>query len=63
MLLATCRPSTHAPNHRRSLISRAPTHQDRSVRLWNPHRGIPIKVYAGHGYEVRDVAVAGDNSK
>ncbi|PSC74259.1 WD repeat domain-containing 83 [Micractinium conductrix] len=37
--------------------------KDRSVRLWNPHRGIPIKVYAGHGYEVRDVAVAGDNSK
>ena len=33
------------------------------MRLWNPHRGIPIKVYAGHGYEVRDVAVAGDNSK
>ncbi len=27
--------------------------QDRTVRLWNPHKGIPIKVYAGHGYEVR----------
>lgn len=37
--------------------------QDRSVRLWNPHRGIPIKVYTGHGYDVRDVAIASDNSK
>lgn len=32
----------------------APTHekQDRTIRLWNPHKGIPIKTYAGHGYEV-----------
>lgn len=37
--------------------------QDRSVRLWNPHRGISIKVYTGHGYDVRDVAIATDNSK
>ena len=37
--------------------------QDRTVRLWNPHRGIQIKVYSGHGYEVRDVAIASDNSK
>ncbi|KAL4436065.1 hypothetical protein ABPG77_005513 [Micractinium sp. CCAP 211/92] len=37
--------------------------KDRSVRLWNPHRGISIKVYTGHGYDVRDVAIATDNSK
>jgi mitogen-activated protein kinase organizer 1 len=37
--------------------------QDRTVRLWNPNRGIPIKVYTGHGYDVRDVAVVTDNSK
>lgn len=37
--------------------------QDRTVRLWNPHRGIPIKAYTGHGYDVRDAAVVADNSK
>ena len=37
--------------------------QDRTVRLWNPHRGIPIKIYSGHGYDVRDAAVVSDNSK
>lgn len=37
--------------------------QDRTVRLWNPHRGIPIKTYTGHGYDVRDAAVVADNSK
>ncbi|KXZ55768.1 hypothetical protein GPECTOR_2g1318 [Gonium pectorale] len=36
---------------------------DRTVRLWNPHSGILVKTYAGHGYEVRDAAVARDNSK
>lgn len=33
------------------------------MRLWNPHRGVPIKTYTGHGYDVRDVAVVSDNSK
>lgn len=33
------------------------------MRLWNPHRGVAIKTYAGHGYDVRDVAVVSDNSK
>jgi mitogen-activated protein kinase organizer 1 len=33
------------------------------VRLWNPHRGVAIKTYAGHGYDVRDAAVSRDNSK
>ncbi|KAK9832290.1 hypothetical protein WJX74_005480 [Apatococcus lobatus] len=37
--------------------------KDRTLRLWNPHRGIPIKSYHGHGYDVRDVAVSTDNSK
>ncbi|GMH42600.1 hypothetical protein BSKO_10519 [Bryopsis sp. KO-2023] len=37
--------------------------KDRTVRLWNPERGILVKTYEGHGYEVRDVCVAKDNSK
>jgi len=31
--------------------------------LWNPHKGILIKTYTGHGYEVLDVAVTKDNSQ
>ncbi|CAI9109119.1 OLC1v1008876C1 [Oldenlandia corymbosa var. corymbosa] len=37
--------------------------KDRTIRLWNPHRGIPIKTYKSHGREVRDVHVSPDNSK
>lgn len=37
--------------------------QDQTVQLWNPHRGLHIKTYRGHGYEVRDVAVLRDNSQ
>mmetsp|Transcript_14765 Transcript_14765/g.39830 ORF Transcript_14765/g.39830 Transcript_14765/m.39830 type:complete len:322 (-) Transcript_14765:356-1321(-) len=37
--------------------------KDRNICLWNPLRGILVKKYSGHGYEVRDVCVAGDNSK
>jgi hypothetical protein len=37
--------------------------QDRTLRLWNPHKGFDIKVYKGHGYEVRDVSVSTDNSQ
>jgi mitogen-activated protein kinase organizer 1 len=38
--------------------------KDRSVCLWNPHKGVRIKEYAGeHGYEVLDVQVTNDNSK
>lgn len=29
--------------------------QDRSIRLWNPTRGIEVKKYEGHGYEVLSV--------
>ncbi|KAH0711737.1 hypothetical protein KY290_007374 [Solanum tuberosum] len=31
--------------------------KDRTIRLWNPHRGIHIKTYKAHGREVRDVHV------
>jgi hypothetical protein len=37
--------------------------QDRTLRLWNPLKGLFIKEYRGHGYEVRDVSVCIDNSK
>ncbi|RWW21957.1 hypothetical protein BHE74_00021872 [Ensete ventricosum] len=31
--------------------------KDRTLRLWNPHRGIHIKTYKSHGREIRDVHV------
>jgi mitogen-activated protein kinase organizer 1 len=37
--------------------------QDKIIRLWNPHKGLLIKTYPGHGYEVNDIAVAADNSR
>lgn len=38
--------------------------KDRSIMLWNPHKGIRIKEYKGeHGYEVLDIKVCSDNSK
>ncbi|KAL2928454.1 WD repeat domain-containing protein 83 [Bienertia sinuspersici] len=37
--------------------------KDRTIRLWNPHRGIHIKTYKSHGREVRDLDVTVDNSK
>jgi len=37
--------------------------QDKSIKLWNPHKGVLIKTYTGHGYEVLDVAVTKDNSQ
>ncbi|KAL3818815.1 hypothetical protein ACJIZ3_004720 [Penstemon smallii] len=37
--------------------------KDRTIRLWNPHRGLLIKTYKSHGREVRDVHVTSDNSK
>eukprot|EP01018_Ginkgo_biloba_P018608 Gb_17554 [translate_table: standard] len=33
--------------------------KDRTVRLWNPHRGIHIKTYKAHARDVRDVHVTG----
>ncbi|GJV64899.1 WD repeat domain-containing protein 83, partial [Tanacetum coccineum] len=37
--------------------------KDRTIRLWNPHRGIHVKTYKAHAREVRDVHVTSDNSK
>ncbi|KAG1657471.1 hypothetical protein FOA52_001386 [Chlamydomonas sp. UWO 241] len=37
--------------------------KDRNIILWNPHTGVRVKLYAGHGYEVRDAAICTDNSK
>jgi len=37
--------------------------QDKVIRLWNPVKGICIKTYTGHGYEVNDIAVTADNSR
>ncbi|XP_071519678.1 WD repeat domain-containing protein 83 isoform X3 [Panulirus ornatus] len=35
---------------------------DKSVKLWNPHRGILLHTYNGHGYEVLDARGSSDNS-
>ena len=32
--------------------------RDRTLRLWNPHKGLPIKTYLGHGRDVKDVSVS-----
>ncbi len=37
--------------------------QDRKICLWNPSKGLLVKTYLGHGYEVRDVCVTQDNSR
>ncbi|KAJ0408528.1 hypothetical protein P43SY_006458 [Pythium insidiosum] len=46
--------------------------QDKSIRLWNPHRdgleqpgeGLLVKTYHGrHGYDVQDVAISQDNAQ
>lgn len=37
--------------------------KDRSIRLWNPHRGTLVQTYTGHGHDVRSVDVCADNSK
>lgn len=36
---------------------------DKSLKLWNPHRSLLIKTYAGHGYEVLDAQASCDNSQ
>lgn len=36
---------------------------DKSVKLWNPHRGLLLKAYQGHGYEVLDAVSSCDNSQ
>ncbi|GAX77764.1 hypothetical protein CEUSTIGMA_g5207.t1 [Chlamydomonas eustigma] len=37
--------------------------KDRNIILWNPHTGVRIKTYVGHGYDVRDATISADNSK
>ncbi len=37
--------------------------QDRNIILWNPHSGVRVKTYLGHGYDVRDATISTDNSK
>ncbi|KAG2470426.1 WD repeat domain-containing protein 83 [Polypterus senegalus] len=36
---------------------------DKSLKLWNPYRGILLKSYTGHGYEVLDADGSFDNSQ
>ncbi|XP_048473880.1 WD repeat domain-containing protein 83 [Rhincodon typus] len=36
---------------------------DKTLKLWNPHRGTLLKTYSGHGYEVLDAAGSCDNSQ
>ncbi|KAL7645356.1 UNVERIFIED_CONTAM: hypothetical protein RMT77_003742 [Armadillidium vulgare] len=35
---------------------------DKSLKLWNPHKGTLIHTYTGHGYEVLDAKSSCDNS-
>lgn len=37
--------------------------QDRTIRLWNPSKGMEIKKYEAHGYEVLSVYCSQDNAK
>eukprot|EP01094_Clydonella_sp_ATCC50884_P019855 TRINITY_DN3975_c0_g1_i1.p1 TRINITY_DN3975_c0_g1~~TRINITY_DN3975_c0_g1_i1.p1 ORF type:complete len:304 (-),score=66.57 TRINITY_DN3975_c0_g1_i1:279-1190(-) len=37
--------------------------QDKTVRLWNPHRHLLIKTYTAHSYDVAAVAISKDNSQ
>nr|XP_054770625.1 WD repeat domain-containing protein 83-like [Lytechinus pictus] len=34
---------------------------DKSLKLWNPERGLLLKTYSGHGYEVLDARASIDN--
>ncbi|XP_064355383.1 WD repeat domain-containing protein 83 [Dromaius novaehollandiae] len=36
---------------------------DKSLKLWNPHKGTLLRAYHGHGYEVLDAAGSFDNSQ
>ncbi|KAE8620082.1 hypothetical protein XENTR_v10010091 [Xenopus tropicalis] len=36
---------------------------DKTLKLWNPHKGTLLKTYSGHGYEVLDTAGSYDNSQ
>lgn len=34
---------------------------DKSIKLWNPYRGVLLKTYSGHGYEVLDAQSSCDS--
>lgn len=36
---------------------------DRKLKLWNPHRGVTLKTYGGHGDEVMDGCASCDSSQ
>lgn len=36
---------------------------DKTLRLSNPHKGILLKTYIGHGYEVLDAIAANENDR
>lgn len=36
---------------------------DKTLKLWNPYRGILLKTYLGHGYEVLDAQGSCDSSQ
>jgi len=36
---------------------------DKTIKLWNPNKGVLIKTYTGHGWEVLDLSVSVDNAK
>ena len=36
---------------------------DKSIKLWNPHRELLLKTYAGHGFEVLDARGSTDNAQ
>jgi len=36
---------------------------DKTIKLWNPHKGTLIKSYSGHGYEVLDAQSSCDSSQ
>ena len=37
--------------------------RDRTIKLWNPHRGALVTTFRGHSGDVRALAIAADNSK
>lgn len=34
---------------------------DRKLKLWNPHKALPLKTYSGHADEVLDACSSCDN--
>lgn len=36
---------------------------DKKIKLWNPHKELPLKTYGGHANEVLDAAGSSDSSQ